>query len=69
MLSNYLQQQIERGTVRDLPSPELAAKMFFGMIFEFAISQPLLAGTPMEHIPPEEVVAQVVDIFVRGTTR
>lgn len=68
MLSGYLRQQIERGTVRDLPSPELAAKVFFGMLFEFAISQPLLAGTPTEHIPPEEVVAQVVDIFVRGTT-
>jgi AcrR family transcriptional regulator len=67
MLSGYIQQQIARGVVRDLPSPELAAKMFFGMLFEFAISQPLLAGTPMEHIQPEEVVAQVVDIFVRGT--
>ena len=68
MLSGYLRQQIARGTVRDLPSPELAAKMFFGTLFEFAISQPLVAGTPIEHIPPEEAVAQVVDIFVRGTT-
>ena len=68
MLSGYLRQQIARGTVRDLASPELAAKIFFGTLFEFAISQPLIAGTPMEHIPPEEVVAQVVDIFVRGTT-
>ena len=69
MLSGYLRQQIERGTVRDLPNPELAAKLFFGMLFEFAISQPLLAGTPIEHIPPEKVVAQVVDIFVRGTIK
>ncbi|MFN2269963.1 MAG: TetR/AcrR family transcriptional regulator [Anaerolineae bacterium] len=69
ILSSYLQQQIARGAVRDLPSPELAAKMFFGILFEFAISQPLIAGTPMAHIPPEEVVAQVVDIFVRGTAR
>ena len=69
MLSGYLRQQIERGTVRDLPNPELAAKLFFGMLFEFAISQPLLTSTPIEHIPPEEVVAQVVDIFVRGTIK
>jgi AcrR family transcriptional regulator len=69
MLSSYLRQQIERGAVRDLPSPELAAKMFFGILFEFAISQSLIAGTPIEHIPPEEVVAQVVDIFVRGTMK
>ncbi|MBN1813464.1 MAG: TetR/AcrR family transcriptional regulator [Anaerolineae bacterium] len=69
MLSGYLRQQIARGVVRDLPSPELAAKMFFGMLFEFAISQPLITGTPLEHIPPEEVVAQVVDIFVQGTMK
>jgi AcrR family transcriptional regulator len=66
-LGTYLRQQIARGTVRDLPNPELAAKLFFGMLFEFAISQPFVAGTPIEHIPPEEVVAEVVDIFVRGT--
>jgi AcrR family transcriptional regulator len=68
MLSSYLRQQIERGAVRDLPSPELAAKIFFGMLFEFAISRPLITGTPIEHIPPGEAVAQMVDIFVRGTT-
>ena len=69
MLSSYLRQQIARGIVRDLPNPELAAKMFFGMLFEFAISQPLVAGTPIEDIPPQEAVAQLVDIFVRGTIK
>jgi AcrR family transcriptional regulator len=69
MFSVYLRQQIERGMVRDLPNPELAAKVFFGILFEFAISQPLIVGTPLEHIPPEEVVAQAVDIFVRGTIK
>jgi AcrR family transcriptional regulator len=69
MLSGYLRHQIARGAVRDLPSPELAAKLFFGMLFEFAISQSLIAGTPIEHMPPEEVVAQMVDIFVRGTEK
>jgi AcrR family transcriptional regulator len=67
ILSGYLRQQIERGVVRDLPSPELAAKVFFGMLFEFAISQPFTASTPIKHIPLEEVITQVVDIFVRGT--
>jgi AcrR family transcriptional regulator len=69
MLGAYLRQQIERGVVRNLPSPEVVAKMFFGILFEFAISQPLVTGTPIEHMPPEEIVAQVVDIFVRGTIR
>ena len=67
MLSTYLRQQIERGVVRDLPSPELAAQMFFNSLFEYAISQPLYANTPVARIPPEDVVAQFVDIFVRGT--
>jgi AcrR family transcriptional regulator len=65
MLSNYLRQQIERGVVRDLPSPELAAQAFFGMLFEFAISYELYPDTP--RIAPEEVVTRYVDIFVRGT--
>jgi AcrR family transcriptional regulator len=69
MLSSYLWQQIERGTMRDLSNPELVAKLFFGMLFEFAISQPFLADTPIGHVSPEEVVAQVVDIFVRGTIK
>jgi AcrR family transcriptional regulator len=67
ILSAYLRQQIARGVVRDLPNPELAAKMFFGMLFEFAISQTLVAGTPIENLSLEEVVAQMVDVFVWGT--
>jgi AcrR family transcriptional regulator len=67
MLSGYLREQIARGVVRDLPNPDLAAEMFFGMLFEFAISRPLYAGTPAAEIPAEDAVAQSVDIFVRGT--
>jgi AcrR family transcriptional regulator len=69
MLSDYLHQQIERGVVRDLPSPDLAAEMFFGMLFEFAIGRPLYAKTPVGQIPAEDAVAQLVDIFVRGTIK
>jgi AcrR family transcriptional regulator len=69
MLSGYLRQQMARGLLQDLPNPEMVAKMFFGALFEFAISQPLLTDTPLEHVPPEKVVAQLVDIFVRGTIK
>ena len=67
MLGKYLRQQIERGVVRDLPDPELAAQMFFGIFFDYSISQSLLSDTSAAQIPPEAVVAQLVDIFVRGT--
>ena len=67
MLSDYLRQQIERGAVRDMPNPELAAQAFFGMLFEFAISYELYPDA--SRAAPEEVVAQLVDIFVRGTIK
>jgi AcrR family transcriptional regulator len=69
MLSGYLREQIASGVVRDLPSPDLAAEMFFGMLFEFAISRPLYAGTPVGRIPAEDAVGQLVDVFVRGTIK
>lgn len=66
MLGEYLRQQIERGVVRELPDPELAAQAFFGMFFEYSISQ-TLADPADPQTPPEDVVAQFVDIFVQGT--
>lgn len=66
MLGKYLRQQIERGVVRELPDPELAAQAFFGMFFEYSINR-TLADPSAPQIPPEDVVAQLVDIFVQGT--
>lgn len=66
MLGKYLRQQIKRGVVRDLPNPELVAGLFFGMFFEYSIGQ-TLADPSAPQIPPEDVVAQLVDIFVQGT--
>ncbi len=68
MLGQYLRRQIERGVVRDLPDPELAAQAFFGMLFEYSISQ-TLAQDSGEESPLEEVVARFVDIFVQGTAK
>jgi len=68
LLGEYLRQQMERGVVRDLDL-ELATQVFFGMFFAYSISQTLLAGTPISELPPEAVVAQFVDIFVRGTVK
>jgi AcrR family transcriptional regulator len=68
MLGQYLRQQIEQGVVKNLPNPELAAQAFFGMFFEYSLSQTVssLTTPPMS---PEEVVTQFVDIFVQGTVK
>ncbi len=66
VLGEYLGRQMARGVTREM-NPQMAAQAFFGMLFAFAISQGLLEGTPAAQIPPEDVVAQFVDIFVRGT--
>ncbi len=69
MLGHYLREQMERGVVRDLPDPELAAQAFFAMLFEYSISQSLYADPSAPSLLPEEVVAQVIDIFARGTVK
>ena len=68
VLGEYLQRQMAHGATREM-NPQMAAQAFFGMLFAFAISQGLLEGTPAAQIPPEDVVAQFVDIFVRGTIK
>jgi AcrR family transcriptional regulator len=67
MLGQYLRQQMERGVVRDLPNPDLVAQSFFGMFLEYHLAQLLLPEAEADAVPPEEVVAQLVDLFVQGT--
>lgn len=69
ILGQYLRRQMERGVVRDLPNPELVAQAFFGMFLEHHLAQLLLPAAEADAVPPEEVVAQLVDLFVRGTVR
>lgn len=68
MLAQYLRQQIERGVVRELANPELAAQMFFGTFFEYSIGQ-TLADPSAPQMPSEQSVEQIVDIFVEGTIK
>jgi len=67
-LAGYLQQQMEQGRVRDL-NPELAAQALLGMFFAYAVGRSILADPAAPDLPPDEVVAQFVDIFVDGTIR
>jgi AcrR family transcriptional regulator len=68
MLAGYLRQQIARGVVRNLPNPELTAQAFFGMFFEYSMAQ-LLAEPDTPQPADEDVIAEFVDIFVRGTIK
>jgi AcrR family transcriptional regulator len=67
MLGRYLRRQMERGVVRDLANPDLVAQAFFGMFLEYHLSQLLLPEAEADAVPPEEVVAQLVNLFVQGT--
>jgi AcrR family transcriptional regulator len=67
MLGQYLRHQIEAGVVRELPDPELAAQAFFALFFEYNIAQTLREEDPSTST--EEAIAQLVDIFVRGTIK
>jgi AcrR family transcriptional regulator len=65
-LSAYLRMQVEQGQVRRLHT-EAAAQAFWGMFFAYSISLWLLDEAVQPELEPEELVAQFVDIFVRGT--
>jgi len=67
LLGEYLRRQMQRGVVRELPDPELLAQAFFGMFFEYSLSQMLISEDPASEPPAEQVAAQIVDLFVRGT--
>jgi AcrR family transcriptional regulator len=67
-LSTYLQQQMQRGQVRELHA-EAAAQAFWGMFFAYSISLGLLGESVKPTLTTEELVDLFVDIFVRGTIR
>ena len=45
-----------------------AAITFFGMFFEYSLAQ-LLADPNVPQLADEDVIAEFVDIFVRGTIK
>jgi AcrR family transcriptional regulator len=67
MLGQYQRCQMERGAVRDLPNPDLVAQSFFGMFLEYQLAQLLLPAAEAGAAPQEAVVAELLDLFVRGT--
>jgi AcrR family transcriptional regulator len=65
-LAGYLQGQIDKGRVRR-GHAEAMAQAFWGMFFAYAVSLGWLAEPVRPELSMEALVAQFVDIFVRGT--
>lgn len=68
MLARYLRNKMDEGAVRAL-HPEAAAEMFFGAIYSYCMCKRIFELEPKPQISMEEAVAQMVDIFVRGTIK
>jgi AcrR family transcriptional regulator len=66
VVAEYLRQQIEQGRVRPL-HPEVMAQAFMGMFFSHAIAAGLLDDSIDPELSNQDLLAQFVDIFVRGT--
>lgn len=66
MLSGYFQQQIGLHAVRPL-QPEAMAQAFLGMFFTVAVLQAFLGEDAATALSAEDLTAEFVDIFVRGT--
>ncbi len=65
MLAAFLDRHAAQGGPPSLDS-SLAAQAFLGMLFAYAIEQPLLDGVAEAAIPLEDVVNQFVEIFLAG---
>ncbi|HMQ34163.1 MAG TPA: TetR/AcrR family transcriptional regulator [Chloroflexaceae bacterium] len=67
-LAAYFRGQIAAGAVRPGLDPELLAHAFFSLTSSF-VMQRILLGDAAPELPVEALVAQLVEIFVRGTER
>ncbi|MGD8792481.1 MAG: TetR/AcrR family transcriptional regulator [Anaerolineae bacterium] len=65
-LAAYLEGQMARGRVRELHA-EAVAQAFWGMFFAYSVSVWLLDEPMAPALSNEELVAEFVDLFVRGT--
>jgi AcrR family transcriptional regulator len=66
VLETYFRQQIEAGVFRRDLDPAVAARMFPGMLIPFVVIQEMLQPPPAVRLDYDEVIAQVVRLFLRG---
>lgn len=66
MLARYFQTLMENKKIHQ-GHPELLAQAFLGMFFSYTILHGFLLDSLEPEVTPDEIVAQFVDLFVRGT--
>lgn len=66
VLARYLQGKMEEGVVRPLHTGAVA-QSFFAAFYTYGLQRQILQLEPQPPISQEEFVAQIVDVFVKGT--
>jgi AcrR family transcriptional regulator len=66
MLARYFQRQMDAKVIHP-GHPEALAQAFLGMFISYTILQGLLSDSVKPEISSDEIVVQVVTVFVRGT--
>jgi AcrR family transcriptional regulator len=64
VVTQHIKRRIQQGAIRDV-DPALAARSFFGAIAHYSMSALVFGFAPFEK-SPEDVVREMVDIFMAG---
>ena len=67
-LAGYFRTLQKRGMLRKV-SPEMAASVFYGMIFSYFRSEEIMREPGMTKIKMEKNIQEFIDIFMHGTFR
>jgi AcrR family transcriptional regulator len=65
-LASYFTSQQKKGVLRKV-SPEVAARMFLGMLFSYFRTEEMMKGTDISRHKMEKDIRELVDIFIHGT--
>lgn len=68
LLTRYFQNRMEADEIKEM-HPELMAQAFLGMFFTYGIAREMLSSQIAAEVPQEAIIAQFVDIFVRGSLK
>jgi len=68
LLQEYLEQQIEQKTVKDLDAATMV-EAILGMFFSYGLLKPLLDEDTPGKKSSAHIASQFVEIFVEGTVR
>jgi AcrR family transcriptional regulator len=66
-LAAYFRQQIAAGVVRPGLDPEVLAHAFFSLTSSYVMQRTLLGAAAVPGLPLDDLAAQLVSVFVRGT--